>query len=114
MSLVHGRDGYHFNLDEVHVGDCFYAKKYEWPEGKRGIISYVSEDSLTCVFHPEVANVYMHFFLKAQEVGEGLWEEVRWSSDLITVYSDMVEEIDPDHTDAKDEDIQWIIDGLYQ
>lgn len=74
-----------FDTDQLHVGDVIYAKKACWPEGRAGIITYVSKACLTVVFHPVIANVMLHFYIRADEVQANEWDYIRWSADLDTV-----------------------------
>lgn len=85
MSLLIDSDTKVFDTSTISVGDVIYAKRAGWKDGRAGIVTYVSDRSITVVFHPEIANVMNHFFITPSEVQKGEWETIRWSSDLSTI-----------------------------
>lgn len=85
MSILIDSGSKVFDTDQLHVGDVIYAKRNGWPEGRAGIITYVTKRCLTVVFHPAIANVMLHFHIRAEEVQANEWEYIRWSSDLDAV-----------------------------
>lgn len=74
-----------FDTEKISVGDVIYAKKTGWTKGRAGIVTYVSDRSITVVFHPVIANAMNHFYILPEEVQAGEWEELRWSGDLATI-----------------------------
>lgn len=69
-----------FNLDEIGRGTLIYAKHKSWPEGRTGIVTEASGDTLWVQYLPSIQNVLNHFFIPVAEAESGEWE-VRYSSD---------------------------------
>lgn len=75
-----------FDTSVLKTGYMVYAKHDSWDEGKAGFLTSVTEQKLIVQYHPRIGNVTNHFFISVDEVIEGKWE-IRWSSDLVDVYS---------------------------
>lgn len=89
MPLITDSTGKVFDITSVHKGDLIRAKYAGWDEPRNGIITAVSEETLTVLFLPWIGNVTNYFTILATEVQAGKWV-VRWTTDLVTINAEGV------------------------
>lgn len=84
MALVNTVERKAFDTSLVSKGDLIYVEYENWNEPKRGIVIHVSEDKLTVLYHPGIANVTNRQELIPADVAAGGYT-VRWTTDMVTV-----------------------------
>lgn len=84
MALFYEKQVTSYNLEEIKCGYLLWGRYRGWSEGKAGIVTAVTESSLTVQFHPGVGNITNHFVVPVSEVAAGQWE-IRWSDDMLKV-----------------------------
>lgn len=67
-------------------GFLLYGKHNSWEEGKRGIVTGVTEHRLAVQYFPGIGNVTNHFFIPVSEAENKEWE-IRWTYDLSEVFT---------------------------
>lgn len=102
MALVTTVSRTEFDLSVIEPGYVFYGKNKYWDEGVAGIVTGANVDEIRVQFRPAISNVTNHYFVKAQEIADGLWEDVRWSKDLKDVYQ-LGADTDPATDDTKED-----------
>ena len=86
MSLVVENAAPKFNLENIELGTLMWAKNKYWDEGQGGFVCSMSEDEIIVQYQPGISNVTNHLEIKAQEVVDGEWDEIRWSKDLDKIF----------------------------
>ena len=61
-----------------------YVKHDAWDSAIAGIVTFVSQDKITVMYHPDVANVATRQDIYAEDIARGGYT-VRWSEDLSSV-----------------------------
>lgn len=84
MPLIIDGAGKVFDTTKIHKGDLIRAKYAGWEGPRNGIITTVSEKTLTVLFLPGIGNVTSYYKIVASEVQAGKWI-IRWTTDLKTI-----------------------------
>ena len=84
MALVNTVERKAFDTSQVSKGDLIYVEYEGWNEPKRGIVIHATDDKITVLYHPNIANVTNRQVLFPDEVAAGGYT-VRWTSDMVTV-----------------------------
>lgn len=84
MALVNKTEKMTIDTSVIKEGDLIYVEYENWDEPKSGIVLFVSEDRVTFLYHPQIANVTNLHTLNAAEIAEGGYK-IKWSTDMSTV-----------------------------
>jgi|LSQX01.1.fsa_nt_gb hypothetical protein len=77
-----------FDPEYVQKGNLINARREGWTEPKNGIITAVTDKQITVLMLPGIGNVTNYFVIPASEVVGGETWELKWTNDLVTIYTD--------------------------
>lgn len=84
MALVTERPAVSYDLTQIGFGYLLWGRHRSWNEGKAGIVTGVTKDTLFVQYYPGLRNVMNHFIIPVSEVADGQWE-IRWSADMTEI-----------------------------
>lgn len=102
MGLVTEKHAVSYDLTQIGFGYLLWGKHRSWNEGKAGIVTGVTKDTLFVQYYPGLRNVMNHFVIPVSEVADGQWE-IRWSADMTGIQEYGIK-ADGDETEGDDGD----------
>ena len=103
MALVNTVERKAFDTTLVKKGDLIYVEYENWIEPKRGFVIFVSEEKITMLYPPGIANVTNRLELSPANVAKGGYT-VRWTSDMETINEFTSVEPEPDPEEVENDD----------
>lgn len=73
-----------FDTDNVKKGDLIRAQYYSWLAPVNGIITNVTDKTVTVLYMPKIHNACSYFSINAKEVLEGKWGALI-TRDMVTI-----------------------------